>query len=124
MSFNPVNIVIASELKQFEFNGIEVIEFICKIMNPLVQQMKSSSSTGSVELSGKFTTRLATVLFNDRLQGFVFQGLWSSCLCFITERQISRPEFLKPMSCRTFIDHYPQKPDIFGDLMQRLISPF
>ncbi|GFW09850.1 hypothetical protein TNCV_4251791 [Trichonephila clavipes] len=28
MSFDPVKIVVASELKQFEFNGIEVTEFI------------------------------------------------------------------------------------------------
>ncbi|GFX64045.1 hypothetical protein TNCV_1791661 [Trichonephila clavipes] len=32
MSFDPVKIVVASELKQFEFNGIEITGFICKII--------------------------------------------------------------------------------------------
>ncbi|GFT33280.1 hypothetical protein TNCV_4767601 [Trichonephila clavipes] len=32
MSFDPVKIVVASELKQFEFNGIEITEFTCKII--------------------------------------------------------------------------------------------
>ncbi|GFT53212.1 hypothetical protein TNCV_4233091 [Trichonephila clavipes] len=36
---------------------------------------KSNRFTGSVELSGKFTTRLTTVLLNGRLQGFFIQGL-------------------------------------------------
>ncbi|GFY66593.1 hypothetical protein TNIN_340631 [Trichonephila inaurata madagascariensis] len=77
--------------------------------NPLAQpvrltQVKSKHFTGNVELSGKFTTRLTTVLLNGRLQGFVIQGLWSSCSSFIEEGQISRPEFLKPMLCRAFID--------------------
>ncbi|GFY51310.1 hypothetical protein TNIN_138981 [Trichonephila inaurata madagascariensis] len=66
--------------------------------------MKSNHFIGRVEASGKFTTRLSTVLIDDRLQGFVLQGLWSSCSSFITEGQIFRPEFSKPMACRTFID--------------------
>ncbi|GFW58948.1 hypothetical protein TNCV_2830541 [Trichonephila clavipes] len=33
MSFDPVEIVVAPELKQFEFNGIEIAEFMCKIIN-------------------------------------------------------------------------------------------
>ncbi|GFS44936.1 hypothetical protein TNIN_168601 [Trichonephila inaurata madagascariensis] len=66
--------------------------------------MKSSRLTESFELSGKFTTRLTTVLLNGRLQGFVIQGLRSSCSGCITEGQISRPEFLKSMPCRKFID--------------------
>ncbi|GFW86579.1 hypothetical protein TNCV_4333631 [Trichonephila clavipes] len=32
MSFDSVKIVVASELKQFEFNGIEITGFICKII--------------------------------------------------------------------------------------------
>ncbi|GFV25639.1 retrovirus-related Pol polyprotein from type-1 retrotransposable element R1 [Trichonephila clavipes] len=32
MSFDPVKIVVASELKQFEFNGIEITEFTCNII--------------------------------------------------------------------------------------------
>ncbi|GFW02496.1 hypothetical protein TNCV_2455121 [Trichonephila clavipes] len=32
MSFDPVKIVVASELKQFELNGMEITEFICKII--------------------------------------------------------------------------------------------
>ncbi|GFX13598.1 hypothetical protein TNCV_3136711 [Trichonephila clavipes] len=32
MSFDPVKIVVASELKQFEFNGIEITGFTCKII--------------------------------------------------------------------------------------------
>ncbi|GFV57858.1 hypothetical protein TNCV_3072361 [Trichonephila clavipes] len=32
MSFDPVKIVVASELKQFEFTGIEIAGFICKII--------------------------------------------------------------------------------------------
>ncbi|GFU33017.1 low-density lipoprotein receptor 1 [Trichonephila clavipes] len=59
--------------------------------------MKSNRFTGSFELSGKFTTRLTTVVLNGHLQGFVIQGLWSSCSSFITEGQVSRPEFLKSM---------------------------
>ncbi|GFY38899.1 sodium channel protein 60E [Trichonephila inaurata madagascariensis] len=66
--------------------------------------MKSNHFTGSTELSGKFTTRLTTVLLNGHLQGFVIQGLWSSCSSFITEGQIFRPEFLKLMPCPSFID--------------------
>ncbi|GFT60840.1 hypothetical protein TNCV_3615771 [Trichonephila clavipes] len=66
--------------------------------------LKSNRFTGSVELSGKFTTRLTSILLNGRLQGFVIQGLLSSCSSFITEGQISRPEFLKQIPCRTFID--------------------
>ncbi|GFT64132.1 hypothetical protein TNCV_5139941 [Trichonephila clavipes] len=30
MSFDPVKIVVASELKQFEFNGIEMTGFTCR----------------------------------------------------------------------------------------------
>ncbi|GFT90043.1 hypothetical protein TNCV_2553691 [Trichonephila clavipes] len=37
-------------------------------------QMKSNRFTGSIDLSGKFTTRLTSVL-NGRLQGFVIQGM-------------------------------------------------
>ncbi|GFT62511.1 uncharacterized protein TNCV_4601081 [Trichonephila clavipes] len=32
MSFDPVKIVVAPELKQFEFNGIEITGFTCKII--------------------------------------------------------------------------------------------
>ncbi|GFX27216.1 hypothetical protein TNCV_1563961 [Trichonephila clavipes] len=32
MSFDPVKIVVAFELKEFEFNGIEITGFICKII--------------------------------------------------------------------------------------------
>ncbi|GFW46742.1 hypothetical protein TNCV_2980981 [Trichonephila clavipes] len=73
------------------------------LLSLYVLPMKSNRFTGSAELSGKFTTRLTTVLLNGRLQGFVIQGLLSSCSSFITEGQISRPEFLKPMPCLTFI---------------------
>ncbi|GFU82082.1 transposable element Tcb2 transposase [Trichonephila clavipes] len=67
-------------------------------------KMKSNHFTGNIELYGKFTTRLTTVLLNSRLQGFVIQGQWSSSSSFITEGHISRPEFSKPMPCHTFID--------------------
>ncbi|GFT11573.1 hypothetical protein TNCV_2523831 [Trichonephila clavipes] len=80
--------------------------------NPLAQPvrltlavwMKSSHFTGSVELSEKFNTHLTTVLLNGRLHGFLIQGLWLSCSSFITKGHISRPEFVKPMPSRTFID--------------------
>ncbi|GFT37867.1 hypothetical protein TNCV_4129141 [Trichonephila clavipes] len=36
----------------------------------MIVQMKSNRFTGSVELSGKFITRLTTVLLNSHLQGF------------------------------------------------------
>ncbi|GFS52480.1 hypothetical protein TNIN_349931 [Trichonephila inaurata madagascariensis] len=89
-----------------------LMDFQQRVRNPLVRplrltqvkQMKFIRFTESVELSGKFTTRLTTVLLNGCLQGFVIQGLWSSCSSFITEGQISRPEFLKPRPCRTFND--------------------
>ncbi|GFX93100.1 hypothetical protein TNCV_140441 [Trichonephila clavipes] len=79
------------------------------IVQGMEEEMKSNRFTGRVQLSGKFTTRLNTILLNGRLQAFVFQGLLSSCSSFITEGQISRPEFLKPMPYRTFIDRTIRK---------------
>ncbi|GFX45790.1 hypothetical protein TNCV_934291 [Trichonephila clavipes] len=78
--------------------------------------MKSIRFIGSVELSGKFATRLIAVLLNGRLQDFVIQGRLSSCSSFIKEKQISRPEFLKPMPCRTCKVNNPER--------ARLIRPF
>ncbi|GFW55975.1 hypothetical protein TNCV_373811 [Trichonephila clavipes] len=55
--------------------------FIGEVLTPkmIVQEMKEVMKSicfiGSVELFGKYTTRLTTVFRNGRLQGFVIQGL-------------------------------------------------
>ncbi|GFU64764.1 hypothetical protein TNCV_2128381 [Trichonephila clavipes] len=82
--------------------------------------MKSIRFTGSVELSGIFTTRLTTAILNGCLQGFVIQGHPVRAL---SQRDKS-PNLLKPMPCCTFIDStIPKRLTYSGDFMQRLINP-
>ncbi|GFT83428.1 hypothetical protein NPIL_304841 [Nephila pilipes] len=66
-------------------------------------QMKSNCFTRNAKLFCKFATRSTTVLLNSRLKDFVIQGVWLPTVKFITEGQVSRPKYLKPMPCNTFI---------------------
>lgn len=52
---------------------------------------------------GKLTSDLATVLLYSCLQSLVIQDPWTPTVGFITQRQISRAEFLQPMPGDSFI---------------------
>ena len=66
-------------------------------------QVKSDCFIRNMESFYKLSTRLAAVLLCGRLQGLVIQGMWAPTAGFITQGQISRPEFLKPMPGGAFI---------------------
>ncbi|GFV37906.1 hypothetical protein TNCV_2663191 [Trichonephila clavipes] len=61
MSFDPVKIVVASELKQFEFNGIEITGFICKII-------KKENRGETVRINMNFSIMMNCPTDRDRWQ--------------------------------------------------------